>query len=197
MNSVCVFCGSSVGNDEVFAHEARKLAVLLAEQEVHLYYGAGETGIMGVVAEAYLSKSGTITGVVPHFLNVENVVHQGLTELILVDDMAERKNILMDKSDAFIALPGGYGTMDELFEVLTAVQLGLFNKPIALLNTKGYFDGIINFLSHAVRERFLKEEHLKALIIKDNPEDLVHALYEYSYQEPANWIEKLVENNKF
>jgi hypothetical protein len=111
--------------------------------------------------------------------------------------MAERKTILMERSDAFIALPGGFGTLDELFEVLTAFQLGLMTKPVALLNTNGYFNSVIHFLTNAVKERFLKKEHLQALIINDKPEELLDAIHRFDFKQPENWIQNLIQTNKY
>lgn len=197
IQKICVFCGSSSGNNGLFASETKKIAALLLEQNIHVLYGAGSVGLMGVLAEEILNGGGKITGVVPNFLDAREVVRHDLTELVLVKDMAERKNILIERSDAFIALPGGFGTLDELFEVLTAFQLGLMTKPVALLNSNGYFDSVIHFLTNAVNERFLKKEHLQALIIKDKPSELLDAIHQFDFKQPENWIQKLIQTNKY
>ncbi|MBN2727888.1 MAG: TIGR00730 family Rossman fold protein [Bacteroidales bacterium] len=197
IQNICVFCGSSSGDNDLYANETRKIAALFLEQKIHVLYGAGSVGLMGVLAEEMLNGGGKITGVVPDFLDAREVVRHDLTELVLVKDMAERKTILMDRSDAFIALPGGFGTLDELFEVLTAFQLSLMTKPIAILNTNGYFDSVINFLMHAVKERFLKKEHLQALIINDKPEELLDAIHRFDFKQPENWIQNLIQTNKY
>jgi len=197
IQNICVFCGSSSGDNDSYANDTRKIAALFLEQNIHVLYGAGSVGLIGILAEEMLNGGGKITGVVPGFLDAREVVRHDLTELVLVKDMAERKTILMERSDAFIALPGGFGTLDELFEVLTAFQLGLMTKPVALLNTNGYFDSVIHFLTNAVKERFLKKEHLQALIIKDRPEDLLDAIHQFDFKQPENWIQNLIQTNKY
>lgn len=197
IKNICVFCGSSSGDNRLYASETKKMAALLLEQNIHVFYGAGSVGLMGVLAEEMLYGGGKITGVVPDFLDAREVVRHDLTELVLVKDMAERKTILMERSDAFIALPGGFGTLDELFEVLTAFQLGLMTKPVALLNTNGYFNSVIQFLTNAVKERFLKKEHLQALIINDKPEELLDAIHRFDFKQPENWIQNLIQTNKY
>ena len=197
IKNICVFCGSSVVENKQYRLATRTLAAEFLKNDIHVLYGAGSVGLMGILAEEILAGGGRITGVVPEFLDAKEVVRRDLSELVLVRDMAERKSILMDRSDAFIALPGGFGTLDELFEVLTAVQLGLMTKPVALLNTNGYFNSVLEFLSHSVKERFLKSDHLKALVVGNNPTDLFNAICNHSYQQPENWIEKLIQTNKY
>ncbi|OFY09058.1 MAG: Rossman fold protein, TIGR00730 family [Bacteroidetes bacterium GWF2_43_63] len=197
MKSVAIFCGSSVGADKRYSEATEELVRVLHAHGISIIYGAGCTGLMGVVAEEALRLKMHITGVVPSFFMSENVVHNGLSELIVTDSMATRKNVILEKSDACIALPGGFGTFDELFEVATAVQLGLQMKPIGLLNTKNYYDPLLAMMQNAVREKFVREDHLKAIVSDVDAEKLFEKLINIDYQAPANWIEKLIERNSF
>jgi len=197
IKSVAIFCGSSAGADQQYTVAAEELVRVLHAHNISIIYGAGCTGLMGVVAEEALRCGVHITGVVPSFFMSENVVHKGLSELIVTDSMATRKNTILEKSDACIALPGGFGTFDELFEVATAVQLGLQMKPIGLLNTKNYYDPLLAMLQQSVREKFVREDHLKAMVADENPEQLFQKLLHIEYEAPVNWIEKLIERNRF
>ncbi|HBG70334.1 MAG TPA: TIGR00730 family Rossman fold protein [Bacteroidales bacterium] len=197
IKSVAIFCGSSVGADKRYSEATEELVRVLHAHGISIIYGAGCTGLMGVVAEEALRLKMHITGVVPSFFMSENVVHNGLSELIVTDSMATRKNVILEKSDACIALPGGFGTFDELFEVATAVQLGLQMKPIGLLNTKNYYDPLLAMMQNAVREKFVREDHLKAIVSDVDAEKLFEKLINIDYQAPANWIEKLIERNSF
>ena len=156
MYKVCVFCGSAGGNHSRFAAAAREIAHLLVERRCGIIFGGGRVGLMGVMAEAALAAGGHVTGIAPKLLLEKEVVHRGLSELLVVDSMHERKVRMTQLADAFIALPGGYGTLDELFEVLTLQQLGTHDKPCGLLNVDGFFDGLISYLDHATAQGFLR-----------------------------------------
>lgn len=166
LQSVCVFCGSSTGERPEYRAVAQSVGRLLAERGVTLVYGGGRIGLMGVMADAALEMGGEVIGVIPRILYRKEVAHEDLTDLRLCNTMAERKAIMGELSDAFIALPGGIGTMDELFEVWTWTQLGLQDKSVGLLNVNGYFDGLIRFIDHAAAEGFLKRPHREALIVE-------------------------------
>ena len=197
IRTVAIFCGSSAGADKAYTESAEELIRVLHKNNVSVITGAGCTGLMGIVAEEALRLNMHITGVVPSFFMSENVVHKGLSELIVTDSMATRKATILEKADACIALPGGFGTFDELFEVATAVQLGLQMKPIGLLNTKNYYNPLLEMLQNAVREKFVREDHLKAIVSDVSPEALFDKMLHIDYQAPANWIEKLIERNSF
>lgn len=174
--SVGVFCGSSVGVRDEYAHAARTLGRMLAEQDIALIYGGGQIGLMGVLADAVLEVGGRAVGVIPTMLKTKEVAHEGLTDLRVVDTLSERKMLISDLSDAFIALPGGIGTLDELFEVWTWSQLGLQHKPVGLLNVAGYFDPLLQFFERAVTEGFLRTPHRDLLRVADNPARLLTAI---------------------
>ena len=164
IRSVCVYCGSSSRGPETHKAAARELGRLLAENSVRLVYGGGHVGLMGLIADAVLTAGGEVTGVIPGFLNEHEVAHQGLTELHVVDNMHERKALMAELADAFVALPGGYGTLEELFEVITWAQLGFHDKPIGVLNVAGYFDRLLDFFHVSVKEGFLQPEHRSMLL---------------------------------
>ncbi|HEV8262993.1 MAG TPA: TIGR00730 family Rossman fold protein, partial [Burkholderiales bacterium] len=156
MRRICVFCGSNAGARSEYAEAARELAIALVERKLGIVYGGGNVGLMGVLADAALERSGEVIGVIPQSLLDKEVGHRGVTELLVVETMHERKALMNDLSDAFIALPGGFGTFDEFFEVLTWSQLGFHGKPCALLNVAGYYDRMLAMLDHAVAERLLR-----------------------------------------
>ena len=170
---VCVFCGSSLGRRPEYAQAAATLGTLMAEQGVALVYGGAKVGLMGVVAEACLAAAGEVIGVMPRLLVEKEVAHHGLTQLHVVESMHARKALMADLSDAFIALPGGFGTLDELCEILTWAQLGLHRKPAGLLNVAGYFDGLVTLLAHAVEEQLLKPAHRDLLLVHRDPAHLL------------------------
>ncbi len=176
LRSIGVFCGSSTGGDRAYTQAAWKLGDLLARQGITIVYGGAQIGLMGSVADAALAAGGQVIGVIPRLLMDKELGHHDLTELRVVDTMAERKEVIMALSDAFIALPGGIGTLDELFEVWTATQLGLQSKPCGLLNTLGYFDHLLSFLDRAVAEGFLRSSHRDLLRLHDQPDALLEQL---------------------
>jgi uncharacterized protein (TIGR00730 family) len=176
MRAISVFCGSSAGADPVYTQAAHELGVLLAQQHITLVYGGAQIGLMGTIADAALTHGGRVIGVIPQLLLDKEVGHSDLTELRVVETMAQRKEVMMELSDAFIALPGGIGTLDELFEVWTATQLGLQAKACGLLNVQGYFDQLLGFLDHAVAQGFFREQHRRQLKVHAESAALLRAL---------------------
>jgi uncharacterized protein (TIGR00730 family) len=176
MKSLCVFCGSSAGNDPGYLAFARECGTLIAQRGIRLVYGGGRVGLMGALADAALAAGGTVIGVIPQLLLDKEVGHSGLTELHVVDTMAARKWKMGELSDAFLALPGGIGTMDELFEAWTWSQLDLHDKPSGLLNFRGYYDPLVSFIDRSVSEGFLRPRHREALLVDDDLARLVERL---------------------
>lgn len=166
LKRICVFCGSNTGARPAYALAARELASLMARQRTGLVYGGGNVGLMGILADAMIEAGGEVIGVIPASLVAREVAHSGLTELRVVQTMHERKALMNELSDAFIAMPGGFGTLDEFFEILTWSQLGIHGKPSGLLNVAGYYDDLLVMLDHAVSEKLLRPEH-RALILAD------------------------------
>ena len=174
--NVCIFCGSSTGTNPIYAEVARELALLLSQNKCSLVYGGGNIGLMGIIADEMLKNSARVIGVIPDFLVQREVAHQGLSELIVVATMHERKKYMADLTDFFIVLPGGMGTLDEMAEILTWKQLGLIDKPVGLLNVNGYFDPLIQQLEKMVNEGFLKRNNLLSIKIANNARQLVTLL---------------------
>jgi uncharacterized protein (TIGR00730 family) len=189
MRRLCVFCGSSAGNRGVYRQSARRFGEVLAAAGLGLVYGGGHVGLMGVLADAVLERGGEVVGVIPQALVDRELAQLNLTRLEVVDTMHQRKARMADLADGFAALPGGYGTGDELFEILTWAQLGLHAKPIGLLNVAGFFDPLRQWLDHAVGEGFLRPNHRRLLLEADAPEELLDLLRSYRPPEPeAKWI---------
>jgi uncharacterized protein (TIGR00730 family) len=176
MQSVCVFCGGNPGARPSYAAAAQQLGEVLAERGLALVYGGSSAGLMGVVADAALAKGGQVFGVLPRFMVAREIAHPALTELVLVGSMNERKAEMARRADAFVALPGGFGTMDELFEMLTWSQLDLHRKPCALLDVDGYYAPLVAFLDHAAREGLLRPEHRAMLFVETDAARLVERL---------------------
>jgi uncharacterized protein (TIGR00730 family) len=179
MKRLCVFCGASTGRNPAYVEAARALAKTLASKGITLVYGGASVGIMGQLADAALEAGGKVIGVMPQELVNREVSHLNLSELIIVSSMHERKAKMAELSDGFIALPGGLGTLEELFEVLTWAQLRFHAKPCGLLNTNGYYDQLISFLDHSVDEKFIKPAHRELIIVGDEPSALLEALEAY------------------
>lgn len=175
LKSLCVFCGSSPGNDPRYADSARSLGRLLGEQGIHLVFGAGGVGIMGSVAQACLDAGGTVTGIIPEHLTQAEAALPGLTETIVVPDMHTRKRKMFDRSDAFCVLPGGFGTMDETFEILTWKQLGLHDKPVVVADVGGYWKPFLSFAESMLREGFIKPRHMDLFTVVDTIDDVLPA----------------------
>jgi uncharacterized protein (TIGR00730 family) len=188
---VCVFCGASPGSRPAYAEAAEELAGLLVAQKIAVVYGGGRVGLMGKLADAVLAHGGEITGVIPRALVHREIGHRQVADLRVVGSMHERKALMTELADAFVALPGGIGTLEELFEVFTWAQLGLHQKPCGLLDVESYYDGIAAFLDHAVRERFLRAEHRSTLIVERDAAALIERLrsYEPDAVEPK-WIDR-------
>jgi uncharacterized protein (TIGR00730 family) len=176
MRRLCVFCGSKVGDNPAYADSARRLGELLAQRGIGLVFGAGHIGLMGVLADACLGAGGEVIGVIPQELVDRELAHGRLTELHVVDTMHQRKALMADLSDAFVALPGGYGTLDELFEILTWAQLGLHEKPVGLWNVAGFFDPLLMWIAQAVREGFISERNHALLRVAASVEEVLALL---------------------
>ncbi len=190
MKSIGVFCGSSTGKNPVYQQAALELGKILAEKEIRLIYGGGSIGLMGTLADSVLSEGGEVIGVIPRFLYDKEVGHDGLTELIIVESMHERKQKMAEISEGFVAMPGGIGTMDELFEIFTWSQLALIRGPVALLNINHYFDPVITFLELMVSDGFLRRETKNQLIIAENIPRLISRMCDFSFIEREKWIDK-------
>lgn len=176
LRSLCVYCGSSAGHDPAFADAARSLGQLMAGQGLALVYGGGHVGLMGIIADAVLEAGGEVTGVIPRALMDSEVGHDRLTRLLVVKDMHERKALMAEHSDGFVAMPGGIGTLEELFEVMTWLQLGYHAKPVGLLNVKGFYDPLLDFLDRQAEAGFLRQEHRALLMTETDPAVLVQRL---------------------
>ena len=188
---ICVFCGSSPGARPAYREATAELARLLVSEGIGVVYGGGGVGLMGALADAVLREGGEITGVIPRSLVTREIGHCDVVDMRIVGSMHERKAMMADLSDAFVALPGGIGTLEELFEVYTWSQLGLHEKPCALLNVEGYFDGVAAFLDHAVNERFLREETRELLLVDQDARRLLDRLRAFEPQAVVpQWIDR-------
>jgi len=190
IKSLCVYCGSSPGRLEEYAAAARALARCLVENGISLVYGGAKVGIMGIVADTVLEAGGKAIGVIPEALVAKEVAHAGLTELHITGSMHERKTLMAELSDGFVALPGGIGTLEEIFEVWTWAQLGFHHKPCGILNVEGYYDALASFLDHTVREEFVMTPHRSMLIVESDPATLLHRFRSYTHPVVAKWLEK-------
>ena len=188
MQSVCVFCGSSRGEDPVYTQAARSLGNTLAEAKVRLVFGGGHVGLMGEISNAAIAADGDVIGVIPKFLVERELAHGGLTDLRIVGSMHERKAMMSDLSEAFIALPGGTGTLEEFFEVLTWAQLGEHAKPCGLLNVAGYYDPLITVFDRMVETGFLSEANRALLLVEDDPDRLLERFDQYEPPSTAKWM---------
>ncbi len=188
MKGIAVYCGSSSGNDGVFEKEARTLGARLAQGNIQLIYGGAKVGLMGSMADEVLKAGGTAIGVIPRFLSSKEVAHDRLSELILVDTMHERKAEMYRLAGAFVALPGGFGTMEELFEMLTWGQLGLHQKPIGILNTKGYYNALIAQIETMVQNGFLSTANQKLVMVSEHVEELMDMLSRHQPSQGTQWI---------
>jgi uncharacterized protein (TIGR00730 family) len=187
MTSVCVFCGSAGGADPAFAAAARETGAELARRGLALVYGGGRVGLMGEVATAALAAGGTVVGVIPHALSAKEIAFAEATELIVVESMHARKSLMAERADAFMALPGGFGTLDELFEILTWAQLRIHRKPVGLLDVTGFFTPLLAWLDHVVAAGLLKPKHRDLLVVSDSVHDLLDRLAAY---EPPPGVTK-------
>jgi uncharacterized protein (TIGR00730 family) len=190
VRSVCVFCGSSPGTEPAYRDNARALGRTLADNGVTLVYGGGHVGLMGAVADAALGAGGEVVGVIPKALLEREIAHSGLTDLRVVDSMHERKALMSDLSDGFVALPGGTGTLEEFFEVLTWAQLGEHRKPCGLLNAAGYYDPLLSVFDHMVAKGFLSEGHRAMVLVETEPQRLLDSFERYQPLGVPKWIDR-------
>jgi hypothetical protein len=188
MKKVSVFCGSSIGTEPEFRKTAEDLGKYLAEHGIEIIYGGAKVGLMGAVADGALRTGGSVTGVLPRFLYMKEIAHEGLSSLIMVETMHERKLKMNDLSEGVIALPGGYGTLEELFEMITWGQLGLHRKPVGILNINGFYDPLSELLENMAKKGFLKESNRRMLMMENTPADLIEAMGKYSPPRESKWI---------
>ena len=187
MKNICVFCGSAHGTKQIYRESAKTLGTLMAHQKKNLIYGGGKVGLMGTVADAVMGNGSEVIGVIPEFLYKKEVGHEGLTELIIVQSMHERKQKMAELADAFIALPGGMGTLEELAEISTWVQLELIKKPIALLNIDGFYDHLFAQFDYMVDQGFVRPENRKMLLNVKSIEEVINQLEQYEFEDYSIW----------
>jgi uncharacterized protein (TIGR00730 family) len=190
---ICVYCGSSVGARPAYKDAAHRLGELMADRGIGLVFGGGCVGLMGVISDAVLAKGGEAIGVIPQSLVRREIGHRGVTKLHVVETMHQRKALMADLSDAFIALPGGYGTLEEICETMTWSQLGIQQKPCGFLNIETYWDGMLQFLDHAVREEFVRPENRALVLVASSPEGMLEQLLDWS---PPAHIEKWLDETR-
>jgi uncharacterized protein (TIGR00730 family) len=188
LRRICVFCGSSIGRDRAYGAAARATGRLFARRDIGLVYGGGGTGLMGAVADACLEAGGQVIGVIPFALRTKELAHAGVSEMIVVDSMHERKARMADLADGFVALPGGLGTLEEICEITTWLQLGIHRKPCGILNVAGYYDSLVAFLDKAVAEQFLKPEYREPLIVESDPETMLERMQTWTPPETMRWV---------
>ena len=193
IDKVCVYCGSSDRVSEPYLEAARQMGRALARRKLTLVFGGGGTGLMGVVADTVLTGGGKVIGVIPEGFNTPQLVHHNLTELCVVGSMHERKAMMVDISDAFVALPGGFGTLEELFEILTWAQIGLHSKPVGVLDTMSYFDPLHKLIEHACAEGFIYDEHRTLLLSDSDPDVLLDLMQAY---QPPEGLERWVNRHQ-
>jgi uncharacterized protein (TIGR00730 family) len=189
MKSVCVYCGSSSGSLPTYAEAARALGTLLAQRGLTLVYGGGRLGLMGIVADAALAAGGEVIGIIPQALAKKEVAHFGLKDLRIVNSMHERKALMVELSDAFIAMPGGFGTLEELSEVLSWAQLGLHRKPVGVLNVASFYDSLLTFFDHTVEREFVRDVHRQSVLAETDPARLLDLLANAHPPKVHKWID--------
>ncbi len=196
IKSICVFCGSSSGSNPEYTLKAKALGILLVRKDITLIYGGSNVGLMRVIADTMMEAKGKVVGIMPHTLIEREVAHKGISVFHVVNTMAERKSMMNELSDAFIAMPGGVGTLDEVFEIMSWNQLELITKPIALFNVDGYYDHLLSFLDHSVNQQFVKAEHRANLIAESAENILLEKIFNYKpvKVEGGKWIKELKEN---
>ena len=190
MRALTVFCGANTGSDPVYTEVARQMGHLLAAEGISLVYGGGKVGLMGVIADAVMEKGGNVIGVIPHFLAHKEVEHTGVTEMHYSETMHERKMRMFELSDGAIAMPGGFGTLDELFELCTWAQLGHHEKPLAILNVNGFYDALLQFLNRVVSDGFLKTENRGIILDAAQPAEVLKKMRNYQPVHVLKWIRK-------
>ncbi|MEI6694981.1 MAG: TIGR00730 family Rossman fold protein [Bacteroidota bacterium] len=191
IKSICVFCGSSTGENKIYAEAAKSLGKLMVNQGIALIYGGAKVGLMGIIADEVLANGGKTIGVIPDFFSDKEIAHTQLTELIYVKSMAERKALLAELSDAFIAMPGGFGTLDELFEMMTASQLDIHKKPVGILNVNHFYNSLIAQVDRMQSDQFMKPIHREMLLDDENPMDLIEKMRNYQPPSQEKWIRKI------
>ena len=191
MKKICIFCGSSMGFDPIYRQKAAELGQAMADRQCELLYGGGSVGLMKIIADVMLERHCKVIGTITEQLMDMEVGYKDIDELIVVDSMAERKKILEDMADGFIAMPGGFGTMDELFEVMVLSQLRVFDKPVALYNVNGYYDHIIGFIEHATKEGFIHSEHAGNIIVSDDPKVLLDRIENFKPVQIKKWVDEI------
>jgi uncharacterized protein (TIGR00730 family) len=196
MNSICVFCGSSMGTKIAYRQGAAELGKELLDRGMTLIYGGANVGLMKVLAETMLDGGGEVIGIMPRILVEKEVAHSGITQMHIVETMSERKTMMVEMSDAFIVMPGGFGTLDEMAEVITYNQLRLTDKPIGILNIAGYFDKLLSFFDHITDEGFLRHEHRHNLIVDDNIQSLLEKMSDFQPVELDKWLKDIREESK-
>lgn len=188
MARICVFCGANLGNKEIYVQVAQQLGALMVKQGLGLVYGGASVGIMGEIANAVLKEGGEVVGVIPQFMVDKEVAHQRITDLRIVNSMHERKALMANLADGFIALPGGFGTLEEFCEILTWAQLDIHNKPCGLLNIDQYYNKLIEFIDYGVTEGFIKVADRKRILIDDDPEKLLEKMANYQADPADTWL---------
>lgn len=190
LKSICVYCGSSPGARPAYAAAAAELGALLAREQLTLVYGGSNVGLMRILADSAMAGGASVVGVMPRVLVEKEVAHRGLTELVVVETMHQRKHLMAERADAFVALPGGIGTLDELAEIFVWSQLAMHRKPVALLNVAGFFDPLVAFLDQMVAERFLRAEQRETLIVEADPATLLARLRAYEPVVVEKWLDR-------
>lgn len=188
--NICVFCGASLGQDIKYQTAAKQLGKLIASQNRRLIYGGGNKGLMGVIANEVLENGGEVIGIIPEALVKAETAHHGITQLQVVNDMHARKAKMAELADGFIAMPGGSGTLEEIFEVWTGAQIGYHEKPVALLNVKLFWQPMLQFLNHAVNEGFIRQSFYNTLIVSDSPSHLLQTMDQYIPKDLNRWIKR-------
>ena len=179
-SSICIFCASGSGHDTIYVQEAKKAGIALAKQGFKVIYGGGKVGLMGAIADGAIEAGGEVVGIIPGFMTPHEIEHKGITELHVVESMHERKLMMHEMSDAVITLPGGFGTFEELFEILTWIQLGLYKKPVGILNVNGYYDHLEKQLDHMMEEGLLKEIHRPLLFFSDSLDEILNHIHNFT-----------------
>ena len=195
MKKICVFCGSSSGKNPVYSNAALEIGDYFVNNSISLVYGGGNIGLMGIISSTVMDKGGQVIGIIPEMIH-GNVLHKGISELIVVKTMHERKALMYNMSDAFLCLPGGIGSLEELLEIFTWLQLGYHSKPVMVMNINGFYNNLLKQLEFMVEEGFLKEEHLSNLIVRDNPENLLDHMFTSEIHYNSKWDENDNRNKK-
>lgn len=188
MKNIAVFCGSSLGSDKLIIEQSRNVGLALVKNDIGLVYGGSKIGLMGEVADAVLNSRGRVLGIIPEFLKTKEIVHNHLSELIVTKNMHDRKVVMYERSDGFIIIPGGFGTMDEFFEITTWGQLGLHSKPIGILNSNGYYSFLLKQFETMVAAGFLSQENLSAVIVSSDIEDLIDKMKNFKPLPKPKWL---------